>query len=153
MATWFLRIFSLIIVSFGLSYTPIRISDDFFSVMYTVIGIMFPLALSQTMVFPFNKIENDKFVEKRRRQLSTIRIIFIVLFSFSTAVFIFKTACLTINWKWVRYDIRFLFFSYLLFCLLFYIINFTDLIKLKDEVDDEIRKYNKKQKEKQYNAT
>jgi len=152
MAAWFLRIFFLIIVSFGLSYTPMRISDDFFSVMYTVIGIMFPLALSQTTIFSFNEIENDKFIEKRKEQLSMIRIIFISLFSLATIVFIFKTSCFRISWKWVRYDIKFLFFSYLLFCLLFYIVNFVDLIKLKDEIDDEIRKNNLKQKEKQYNT-
>ena len=153
MAVWFLRIFALAAVSFCLSYMPIRVSDDFFSVMYTVIGIMFPLALSQTMAFSFSEVENDKFVEKRRGQLSKIRIIFIVLFSLSTGVFIFKTACIRINWKWIRYDIKFLFFSFLLFCLLFYIVNFISLIKLKDEVDGEIRNYNKKQKEKQLNAT
>jgi len=147
MAKWFRRTFSIIILSFGFSYMPVRFSDDFFSVMYTVLGIMFPLALSQIMAFSFSEIENDKFIEKRRSQLSGIRIIFVILFIFATVAFIFKTLCFKISWRWIRFDIKSLFFIYLLFCLYYYIKNFIELAKLKDEVDDEIRKDNKKKKE------
>jgi hypothetical protein len=143
MGKWFFRGFFIIVVSFIFSYSPIDCSDGFFSGIYTVIGIMFPVALSQIMAFSFSDIENDKFVQRYRGQLSDIRFVFVVLFSIATIVFLIKSVSFKFQWKWIKFDIQFLYGIYLLFCLFYYIRNFVSLAKLKNEIEDEVRKANK----------
>ena len=88
---WFFRIIIIIIVAFGLQYTPITFSDDFCFVVYTVIGIMFPLALNQKMTFAFIEIPNDKFVKEQRKRLAKIMYSYIILFAFATAILLLKS--------------------------------------------------------------
>ncbi|MDR2659331.1 MAG: hypothetical protein LBC27_05000 [Spirochaetaceae bacterium] len=144
---WLLRTIFVIIVAFGLQYTPISFSDDFYSAIYTIIGIMFSLAFSQIMSFTFTEIQNDKFVKKQRKQLSRIMTLYIVLFAFATAALLLKSITLKYEWKWVKLDIRFLIGSYLIFSLVYSIKNFISLAKLKDQIDDEIRKMKRKQED------
>lgn len=143
MVKWFFRVFYIIILSIIFSYSPIRCGDTFFSVIYTVIGIMFPVALSQIMAFSFSDIENDKFVQRYRGQLSNIRLVFVILFSIATVVFLVRSVSFKFQWKLLKFDIQFLHGVYLLFCLFYFVRNFVSLAKLKNEIEDEIRKANK----------
>jgi hypothetical protein len=137
---WLLRVLLVIIFAFCLQYTPISFCDDFFSVTYTVIGIIFAVALNQIMTFSFTEIQNDKFVERHREQLSKIRNIYIVLFAFATVAVLLKSLTLELEWKWIKFNTKFLIGSYLIFSLGYSIGNFISLAKLKDQIDDEIRK-------------
>jgi len=137
---WLLRIILVILFAFGLQYTPISFSDDFCSVLYTIIGILFALALNQIMTFNFTDIQNDKFIERHRDHLSKIRNLYIFLFVFATVALLLKALSLKFEWKWLKFDARFLIGTYLIFSLIYFIINFISLAKLKDQIDDEIRK-------------
>jgi hypothetical protein len=140
MAKWFLRAGVILSVSLLCGYLPLKFGNDFFSVIYTVIGIMFPVALSQIMAFSFGDIENDRFIERYRGQLSRVRNTFVVLFSLATLVFLLKGYGSTFCFKWFKFNIPSLFGVYLLFCLVYFIRNFISLARLKDEIEDEVRK-------------
>jgi hypothetical protein len=137
---WLFRIIIIVIVAFGLQYTPITFSDDFCFVVYTVIGIMFPLALNQKMTFAFIEIPNDKFVKEQRNRLAKIMYSYIVLFAIATAVLLLKSLALNFEWEWIKFDFKFFIGSYFIFTLIYFIGNFISLAKLKDQIDDEIRK-------------
>ena len=130
----------VIIIAFGLQYTSISYSEDFCSVIYTIIGILFALALNQIMAFNFTEVPNDKFIERHRNRLSKIRKLYIYLFAFATLALLLKSHTLKYEWKWIKLDVKFLIGSYLVFTLIYFIINFISLAKLKDQIDDEIRK-------------
>jgi hypothetical protein len=108
---------------------------------------MFSLALSQIMAFTFTEIQNDKFVEKHRNRLFEIRNLYIVLFAFATMALLLKSLSLKCEWKWIKFDIKFLIGSYLIFSLGYFIENFVSLAKLKNQIDDEIRKQKGNQKD------
>ena len=128
MAKWLLRVFLIFAISFGLSYLPFRAYTDILTGYYTVISIMFPLALTQIMSFSFINIENDVFVSRQRAQLNNIRSIFIILFSVATGLFFIKSINCALCWKWIRFDIQILFSVYFVFCIIYFIYNFAQLV-------------------------
>jgi hypothetical protein len=140
MAKWLRRVLVIILVAWLLSYTPFGCPDRVIIGIYTVIGIMFPIALSQIMSFSFANIENDNFVLRYRKQLSYIRTVFIVLFSLATIIFILSPFPLKISWKILKFDLQNLFLFYYISCLYYFVRNFISLAVLKDEIDDAIRK-------------
>jgi len=141
MAKWFLRVFVVIIASFIFSYFPIEFDGDFLSGFYTVIGIMFPLALTLATSFSFFEVTNNVLVERQRKQLKEIRNIFIILFSIATLFFLFKSVTFRFTWKWVKFNLSSFLAMYFLFCIAYFIRNFALLAILKDELDDAIRAY------------
>jgi hypothetical protein len=141
---WSLRILIILILSSAVSYFPLNISDDVFSELYMIIGIMFPIALSQIMAFSFGEIENDTFVKRYRDQLKIIRGVFIILFIVSTIIFLIKSERHCFQLKFLRFDNQCLYIVFYIFCLYYYIRNFISLVQLKDEIEDELRNYHKK---------
>jgi len=144
MAKWFLRIFIILIASFGFSYVPIDLDDDFISGFYTVIGIMFPLALTLIASFSFFEVTNGVLVKRQRKQLKDIRTVFIVMFSIATLFFLLKSVSFDFSWKWIKFNITSLYAMYFLYCIGHFIWNFALLAILKDELDDAIREYKMK---------
>jgi hypothetical protein len=148
MGKWFLRAGLIVVASWSLSYLPSPFLDklfnkDFLTTIYTVIGIMFPLGLNQIMSFSFADVERDAFVNRYRGDLDIIRSIFVYLFIVSTAVFSFKFLDCIVQWKWIKFDIRCLYFVFLIFSLVYYVVNFISLAKLKNEIEDKIREAKK----------
>lgn len=137
---WLLRVVFVFIVAFALQYTPVSYSSEFCSVTYTVIGIMFSIALCLIMTFTFIEIPNDKFVERQKNRLTRIRNSYIALFAFATVALLLQSIKLKYEWKWIKIDIQFLIGSYLVFSLIYFIQNFISLTDLKNQIDDEIRK-------------
>jgi hypothetical protein len=140
MVKWSLRAIFLIAISLVLSHFSFEISEDIFSEIYMVVGIMFPIALSQIMAFSFRDIENEVFINRYRKQLNNIRTVFIVLFTISTFIFLIKSTKYCIQFHYIKWDIRNIFLAYYIFCLYYFIRNFISLANLKDEIEDEIRK-------------
>ncbi len=141
MNRWLPRGAGVFFIAVLLSYTPFKSGVEIFTIIYTVIGIMFSIALSQLMAFSFSDITNPKFVQQQRNQLSHIRSSFITLFSVSTVALILTPYAFILHIGWFKIDFEILILVYFLFCLLYFIINFIDLAKLKDEIEDEIRDY------------
>ncbi len=141
MAKWFLRIFAVCAISIFAGTLGISFSKDFFNTMFNVLGIMFSVALGQVLSFSFSSITNEDFVLQHRSQLSKIQNIFIVLFSFSAAFFFLSEKEIPIkNINIVKFSANCFFGCFDIFCLVYFIINFIGLVKLKSEIDDLIRK-------------
>ena len=139
MAKWLIRFLIILVASFGLSYLPFRAYAEIMAGYYTVIGIMFPLALTQIMAFSFIDIKNDVFVNRQRKQLNNIRTIFIILFAIATGLFFIKSIDCFISIKWFKFNLQILFSVYFIFCIIYFIYNFARLAALKDEIDNEVR--------------
>lgn len=131
---WFLRITLVLFVSVVLSFFNIVIDADMLNIVFTVLGIMFPIMLSQIMAFSFLDIKNKKIVSRYRENLNTIRTTSVVLFSIETALFLFKKE------SFFFFNMDTLCFSFLIFCFAYFMVNFLKLAKLKDEIEDDIRK-------------
>ncbi len=102
---------------------------------------MFSLGLSQIMSFSFADIPNEKFVQRFRPQLHSIQITFIVLFAISTVLFLLKDYQYQFEWKIIKFDTYILFSVYLIFCLIYFIENFVSMHHLKENIEDEVRRF------------
>ena len=125
MKNWIFRLLAIIFISFILSITNFKINDNAFNVMFTIIGIFFSFSISQIMSFSFVDVENTEYVEKRKKNLTRIRKIFILLFAISTALYLLPDSFKTMN---------------NLFNIFFFIYNFILLSNLKSDIDEDIRK-------------
>lgn len=110
------------------------------SVIYTVIGILFSIAMSQLMSFSFADIENEEYIDRYRHQLSRIRTIFIVLFAFSTILFLLMPYEFSVRWKVFKIEAWAIECATFVYTLVYFVINFISLVKLKDEIEDDVRK-------------
>lgn len=134
---WICRIILVIIFTLIFIFTNLNITTDAISVLYTLCGILFPLGISQTLSFPFSEIPNDDFVKKYRSNIANVRTVFVVLF-----------LCLTLFYAIVSFvkEQRFVLcftFAFCLYTITHFSLNFLKLTKLKDEIDDLIRKQKK----------
>jgi len=134
-----IRIAVVLLVSIPVSYFPLSCSQEFYSVIYTVLGIMFSIALSQLMSFSFTEVSNPGYVQMHRSQLKKIRNRFIEQFSGATIFFLFSDFQLSFKFGFLRFNFNALVFTYLIFCLIYFIWNFIDLSNLKDSIEDQIR--------------
>lgn len=136
MVKWFLRSIFIVAVSLGISYLPQHFinnlyKEDFLTTAYTVIGIMFALGLNQIMSFSFTEVEREAFVNRYRGDLDKARNIFVWLFIISTIVFALKFINFSIEWNFFKFDIRCFHLVFLVFCIIYYVINFITLSDLK----------------------
>jgi len=144
MRKWLIRGSAIVITTWGISYTPLVCDKELLPVIYTVLGIMFSIALSQLISFSFSEIDNEQFVKKQRKQVRDIRTSFIVQFSLATVFFISYSYGAQFSIGWFRFDWRILVFVYLLYCLAYFIVNFIALAHLKDKIEDDVRKIRNK---------
>jgi hypothetical protein len=128
-----------VIVALVIPFLKITIDDDIFAILYTIIGIMFPLEINQTMIFPFSEIENPVFVKRYRTVLARVRNISIILFAVVTVGVLFKNKNFVFNKSILHFEFRNLLVSCILFCILSFVRNFLKISHLKDEIDDKIR--------------
>jgi len=144
MAKWCIRVLLFLLLSFGATYIPITVTLGFLEQTYTIIGIMFPIALSQIMAFSFTEVDNDTFVKRFRQHLAGIRSLFIIFFVF-VSILLFAAHIYTncIRFYFLQFDIKKACLVGYGYSLVYYIRNFISLAHLKDEIDDEIRKFKK----------
>ena len=134
---WLIRIIISAAVSVMLILIGVTVNQSVINILYTVNGILFSIALSQLVSFSLVEIENDEFVNKQRKQIAYFRKVFILLFSIDTISFLitdlyddiifFRCICVVV----------------LLFSLFYDVVNFCDITKVKDEIEDKIRKARK----------
>ena len=141
MVRWFLRILAVCIISLFAGSLGLSFSADFFNTMFNVLGIMFSVALGQVLIFSFSDITNEDFVLQQRRQLSKIQNTFITLFAFATAFFFLSGKSIPIkNMGIIKFSVNSFFGCFDIFFLVYFVANFIGLVRLKNEIDDLIRK-------------
>ncbi len=147
MVKWFLRILIIVLFSICTSSFGVHFSQEYFNTMFTVLGIMFSVALSQVLTFSFTEVTNEDFVKKQRQQLKNIQNIFIVLFAVLTMIFLCSCKdIIFIKIRFISLSTNNLFGVFNLFCIYYFIRNFIALVNLKNEIDDRIRKVNRDKK-------
>lgn len=138
---WIRRILFIVIFSIISESFVGKINNSTANLIFGVIGIMFPMAISQILSFPFSNIDNKKYIEDIQSNLHTVIRYFIVLlflalflvskiypdhafkiwiFSFS----IYGTSNFLIAW-----------------ILAYYCINFYKLVLLQDKLNDKLREF------------
>lgn len=141
MASWFLRILIVSAISVGAGSIGVTFSIDYFNTMFTVIGIMFSIALSQILAFSFSGVTNDDFVKQHRTQLLRIQNTFIILFAFATIFFLLSSRSIKfVVFKIIVISPECFFGCFDIFFLCYFTKNFLGLVTLKNEIDDLIRK-------------
>ena len=140
---WFLRGIIIFFISILLASLKITFNGEYFNVMYTVLGIMFSVGISQVLNFSFSEITNNDFVIHQRAQLNNILIVFVILFTIATLSFIFQDIRLEYKFKIFKFSSNALFGAFFIFCLIYYIRNFFSLLNLKNEIEDLLRKAKK----------
>lgn len=140
---WFLRGIIIFFISILLASLKITFNGEYFNVMYTVLGIMFSVGISQVLNFSFSEITNNDFVIHQRAQLNNILIVFVILFTIATLSFIFQDIRLEYKFKIFKFSSNALFGAFFIFCIIYYIRNFFSLLNLKNEIEDLLRKAKK----------
>ncbi|SMP09060.1 hypothetical protein SAMN06264346_10223 [Chryseobacterium profundimaris] len=143
----YLNIF-LIIVALSISVIfKSSYSELFMNTLYTVLGIMFSIGLGLVVTFNLGGIKNRRFITGIRRNLRTIRSLYILYFTISTVLYLVESQLKSANSniikivQYVKLQITFDFSTFTV-CFLFYsifycIINLIDLQKLSESIFDE----------------
>lgn len=138
---WLYNILFVIILTIIFHFSSFNLFENVFTAFYTVCGVLFPIAISQIMSFSFSEVENDKFVEKYRSHLNLLRKKFIAIFCVITVFFIIGLKSNMVIFK--TFEIKTLSFAVLVFGVIYFTLNFIELAKLKDEIEDIVRKQKK----------
>lgn len=137
---WLIRIFVILVLTLVLSSLSLGISTNLISVLYTVIGIMFSVSMSLQMSFSFSEVESEKYIKEKRNELAGIRKVYIGLFCVSTVLFLIPKPMVLFSIGVIQMEATTLACVFMLYCMISYIVNFSNLSRLRDEIEDEVRK-------------
>lgn len=114
------------------------------STLYTVCGIMFSIGLGLIVTFNMNGVKNKSYINKIRKNLTSVRDSFLIYF-------VISTTCLVLGQYLNDVDVKFevkgtvitispvmLFFSLIIYSIIFFIINFLEVQKLSQDIFDKI---------------
>ncbi len=114
------------------------------STLYTVCGIMFSIGLGLIVTFNMNGVKNKSYIKKIRKNLKSVRDSFLIYF-------VISTTCLVLGQYMNGVDVTFkvkemviiispvmLFFSLIVYSIIFFIINFLEVQRLSQDIFDKI---------------
>lgn len=134
MAKWLVRAITICAASAIIWLLDIPFGDDYFNTVFSVIGIAFSVAFGLVLSFPFSNIPNDDFVSTYRKQLAHIKTSFVSVFTVAIIAYVLSKKMPHIGW------INTLLGIIELFALAYIALNVSALSKLKDDIDDLLRK-------------
>lgn len=127
-----------------------KLDDFYMNAFYTILGIMFSIALGLLVTFNLQGIRNRSIITKIRKNIKTVRSIYIKYFIISTIVYLaekyFRDGKNNIwDFAYIKnYHLSFNFslftITILLFSISYFIINFIAMQKLNDDLYDEVNK-------------
>ena len=139
---WFYRTSLIVFISIIIASCKIIFDDNYFDVIYTVLGIMFSVGMGQILSFSFSDITNIDFVQHQRTQLQKILIVFVILFAIVTLIYIFHNKNYVCKYKNFIVSLNSIYGTFFIFCMVYFIQNFFSMFDLKNEIEDLIRKTN-----------
>lgn len=139
---WFYRTSLIVFISIIVASCKIIFDDNYFDVIYTVLGIMFSVGMGQILSFSFSDITNIDFVQHQRTQLQKILIVFVILFAIVTLIYIFHNKNYVCKYKNFIVSLNSIYGTFFIFCMVYFIQNFFSMFDLKNEIEDLIRKTN-----------
>ena len=137
---WLIRILLVLIVACALYLSNIQISRSVMSVLYTVNGILFSIAMSQLVSFSLEGVSNEVFVNSQRMQIHRLRFSFIAVFALITVSFLLSglESSILVNGIIDAFTL-----SVLVFGLAYNVINYCDLAKAAEQIEDRVHKARK----------
>ena len=140
MSKWILRTFiafgiAVFLMSFGL-----KINDDSISVIFGVLGVIFPLACNQILSAPFSGIENQKLVDQARGKLSQLLRSFVYTFIVAAILYSEFYPDYNISFGIVKFSIHGIARYFILYILIYFAFNFLSIVKYRNDFEDSIRR-------------
>ena len=149
---WILRILIATVLAVLLESKGIKIDEDgtVIPVLISIIGIIMPIAVSQSLAMPFDEIDNQEYVDRIRKNIGYVTKCFVYLLIFATIFFIKPYPDHEFVFGWLKVSLHALSDYYILGILIYYCFNFLELIKLKNDLSDKLRKIRVDKKFKEY---
>jgi hypothetical protein len=124
----------------------IPFDDHLPAILFTVCGIFFSVGMSQIMTYDISKIINERYFKSIKKSLHSIRKSFVMQFICCGFAYIVYEILTENNSMLFIITIGDFSFSLIIFlnvmlicCLIYFIINFQELLKNKLELDSKIR--------------
>jgi hypothetical protein len=127
------------------------LNDYYMNTLFTILGIMFSIAMGLLITFNLQGIKNKRVIDKLRSNIKKVRHYYIKYFAFSTLlyllekylrdkennlyVFSIREISITINFSLITVVI-------LLYSIIYFIINFIAMQRLSDNLYDEVNSKN-----------
>ncbi|WP_313094261.1 hypothetical protein [Empedobacter sp.] len=145
------KVYIALIISVLISLSQINIiaSDYFMNAIFTVMGIMFSIGMGLIVTFNLSSIKNKTVLKAIRENIKSLQTYFITFFSLSALIYIveyfFRDQTTNINiFKLftvkevnINFNLSLFALSFLLFSIIFFIVNFTKLQKLNNDIIDQ----------------
>lgn len=105
--------------------------------LYAVTGIMFSIGMSIIVTTSFSKIKNKNIRTKIQISFKDIRCKYICVFLFASILYMFQSKSDLIIHVWkLNFSYKIFLGVYLLYSILFFIVNFIEIQKLNNQIDD-----------------
>lgn len=144
------KIIAFIVISLISSFIPInmKVSDYFMTAIFTVMGIMFSIGMGLIVTFNLSSVKNKHILGVLRNKIKSLQESFITLFSFSTSIYIIEyffrdqktnlnTFTFNIKENLIIMNLSIFSLVFILLTIVYFIINFTKLQKLNNDILDE----------------
>lgn len=124
----------------------IPLDDHLPAILFTVCGIFFSVGMSQIMTYDISKITNEKYFQSIKNSLHAIRKSFVMQFICCSIAYIGyelikqNMTVFVVTIKGIDFYIIKCLNVILVYCLIYFVINFQELLKNKLDLDSKIRK-------------
>lgn len=139
MKKWILRTFiifgiAVLLLSFGL-----EINDNSISVIFGVLGVIFPLACNQILSTSFSNIENQKLVDQTRENLLQLLHSFVYTFIVAAILYSEFYPDYDISFGIIKFSIHGIARYFILYILIYFAFNFLSIVKYRNKFEDSVR--------------
>lgn len=119
----------------------IKISDGAISTLYSISGIMFSIGMSLTVISNTIGVKNEEIRLRIRKGIKSVRNNFIICFGIVSVVFIAKAMIPDKMGPCFFYiNIYWLLLTFLLFSIIYFIVNFISIQSLNEHIEEELNK-------------
>lgn len=123
-----------------LTYFEICANKDIITTLYNIIGIVFSIGMGLIVTFSISGVRNKSYILDIRKSINTVRNKFIILFFICTLlIVVYFQMCENIlqNNKLFEYISNFI-LSFFIISIVYFVFNFINIQKLKDDIFDRL---------------
>lgn len=131
-------------------YLPVKINDGLIQALFTVLGIVFSIAMGLLVSFNLTAVLNDEFRKSIRRSIGSTKNWLLADFAISTIVFSIGLIYSDITWNIRGYFVircNILCISIILLSLIYEIFNFRLINKLRIDIEERLIKEKNRKKD------
>lgn len=139
MKKWILRTFIILGIAVLLMSFGLEINDNSISVIFGVLGVIFPLACNQILSAPFSDIENQKLVDQARENLSQLLHSFVYTFIIAAILYSEFYPDHDISFWIIKFSIHGIARYFILYILIYFAFNFLSIVKYRNQFEDSVR--------------